>query len=78
MARKRKKRTAKPGERPRRKAAQETQKTEPRDKRAEKLSLAKRKRACEQLGERFPEQCDEPLSEVAAHIVNPVAKKRRR
>jgi hypothetical protein len=77
MARKRIQPTAKPGGKPRRKAAQETQKAEPRGKLAEKLSLAKRKQACEQLGERFPEQCDEPLSEAAPPTVNPGAKKGR-
>jgi len=77
MARKRNQPTAEPGGKPRRKSAQETQKAEPRDKLAEKLSLTKRKQACEPLGGRFPEQCDEPLSEAAAPNLNAGAKKRR-
>jgi hypothetical protein len=78
MARKRNQQTARPRGKPPRKSAQEPQKAETRGKLEEKLSLAKRKQACEQLGEqRFPEQCDEPLSEAARPNVNPGAKKRR-
>ena len=33
---------------------------------AEKRTEGKRKEACDALGERFPEQCDAPLSETDA------------
>lgn len=81
MADRPKQRKAAPGRKASRKTvrtSQESQKAEQSGKLAEKLSLAKRKDACEQLGkEQFPEQCAEPLSEAAAPIVNSRAKKKR-
>jgi hypothetical protein len=76
MARKRNQQTAKPRGKPPRKPAQEPLMAETRGKLEEKRSLAKRKQACEQIGERFPEQCDEPLSESGPKL-NPGVKKRR-